>query len=199
MTPSSADSERLLIAARAGSREALGQALEACRLYLLGVADRELDAQLRAKGGASDLVQETFLEAQRDFARFEGHSEQELLAWLRQILRNNLLNFARRYRGTDKRDADREVALGGDSGTGPSPPAATPTPSRQLMMDEQNQQLLQAIGRLPPDYARILTLRYLEERSFEEIATLMQRSDNAVRKLFSRAVALLEKELDTLS
>jgi RNA polymerase sigma-70 factor (ECF subfamily) len=163
------------------------------------VAERELDAQLRAKGGASDLVQDTFLEAQRDFARFQGTTEEELLAWLRQILRYNLSNFARHYRGTDKRDADREVALSPGDSSDPGPPLAadTPTPSRQVMLDEQNQQLLQAIGRLPPDYARVLTLRYLEERSFEEIAVLMQRSDNAVRKLWSRAVALLETELES--
>src|SRR5262249_25191343 len=50
-----------LNAARAGSAQALGEALEACRGYLLQIARQELDADLQAKGGASDLVQETFL------------------------------------------------------------------------------------------------------------------------------------------
>ena len=50
------DVERRLAEARAGSVPALGEALEACRRYLLGVAQRELDPQLRAKRGASDLV-----------------------------------------------------------------------------------------------------------------------------------------------
>ena len=44
-----------LPAARRGSREALGQALEACRVYLQVVAEGELNEDLRAKGGASDL------------------------------------------------------------------------------------------------------------------------------------------------
>src|SRR6516165_4598279 len=92
-----------LAAARSGSREALGQALEACRGYLHLLAQRELDPDLRAKGSASDLVQETFLEAQKDFGRFVGESEDELLAWLRQMLVHNLLNFTRRYRTTQKR------------------------------------------------------------------------------------------------
>src|SRR5215472_9511436 len=108
----------LLEAARAGSREALGQALETCRNYLLLVAGRQLDPDLYAKGGASDLVQETFLEAQRDFARFQGNSEGELLAWLRQILLNNVANFARRYRDTAKRAVGREVAVPGDDSAG---------------------------------------------------------------------------------
>jgi RNA polymerase sigma-70 factor (ECF subfamily) len=80
MAERSHDVARYLPEARAGSPEALGRALEGCRLYLLALAERELDAGLRAKGGASDLVQETFLEAQRDFARFRGDSEAELLA-----------------------------------------------------------------------------------------------------------------------
>src|SRR5438874_1673797 len=49
-----------LPAARNGSAQALGDALEACRVYLLAVAEHELDPELRGKGGASDLVQETF-------------------------------------------------------------------------------------------------------------------------------------------
>src|SRR5262245_55812569 len=79
-----------LAAARAGSSEALGQALEACRNYLLLIALRELDSGLQAKGGASDLVQETMVDALRDFRRFHGSSEAELQAWLRELLLHNL-------------------------------------------------------------------------------------------------------------
>src|SRR5215467_12834077 len=100
-----------ITSARAGSGAALGRALNGCRAYLLLIAEKELDPDLRAKGGASDLVQETFLEAQRDFARFDGTSEAELLAWLRRILVNNLGNFSRRYHGTHRRALDREVEL----------------------------------------------------------------------------------------
>ena len=59
--------------ARGGSREALGEALESCRAYLLLVANRELDDDLQAKGAPSDLVQETFLEAQRDLNASAAH------------------------------------------------------------------------------------------------------------------------------
>src|SRR5262245_5783304 len=107
-----------LAAARAGSHEALGEALEACRRYLLLVAQRELAPELQAKGGASDLVQQTFLEAQRDFPRFAGTTEAELLAWLRCILLHNLGKFSRQYRGTQKRGLEREVTLDGDSAAG---------------------------------------------------------------------------------
>jgi RNA polymerase sigma-70 factor (ECF subfamily) len=57
--------QQLLHQAQGGSPEALGQLLEVFRPYLLCVASEALNVQLQAKGGASDLVQETFLEAQR--------------------------------------------------------------------------------------------------------------------------------------
>src|SRR5437773_7487633 len=103
MTEPLQDVAQYLPAARSGSREALGRVLEAYRAYLLLIANRQLDPELRAKGGASDLVQETFLEAQRDFAHFHGDSPGEVQAWLKQLLLHNLANFARRYRETGKR------------------------------------------------------------------------------------------------
>src|SRR5438046_3984877 len=106
-----AELDQLLSAARAGSREALGEALELCRQYLLAVANRQLNPALRAKGGASDLVQQTFLEAQRDFERFGGSDLDALRAWLKQLLLHNAADFARGFLGTDKRRADREVGL----------------------------------------------------------------------------------------
>ncbi len=112
------DAARSLDAALAGSLDALGETLEGCRFYLLAVAERDLDLDLRAKGGASDLVQETFLEAQRDFAQFGGKTPDELLIWLRRLLKNNMANFLRHYRGTAKRRSAREVQPGGDASAG---------------------------------------------------------------------------------
>jgi RNA polymerase sigma-70 factor (ECF subfamily) len=191
------DTDQLLAAARAGSAEALGTVLETCRRYLLLVAERQLDPRLRAKGGASDLVQETFLEAQRDFGGFHGTSEAELLAWLSRLLLNNAGNFARRYRGTDKRDVNREVGLqaGDSSSAGVSSPAAeTPSPSGQAMAQEQAAALQRALARLPEDYRQVVVLRYQEERSFEEIGRLLNRSPDAARKLWARAMERLRLE-----
>src|SRR5262245_3638614 len=188
-----------LPAARAGSREALGRALDACRAYLLGIADGELDDDLRAKGGASDIVQQTFLEAQRDFAAFRGASADELRAWLRHLLLNNVADFTRRYRAAAKRQIGREVALAEDrpSGSGEGGVAAdTPSPSGRAVAHEQAEALRRALERLPEDYRQVITWRYLEEQSFDEIARRMQRSVNAVRKLWLRAVERLRQEMD---
>jgi RNA polymerase sigma-70 factor (ECF subfamily) len=194
------DAGKWLAQAQAGSREALGHALEACRSYLLLVADRELGSDLKAKGGASDLVQETFIEAQKDFARFQGKSDAELLAWLRCLLQHRLANFARRYRKTRKRGLDREVALpsGDSSPSGPHNLAGdTPTPSREAMARERVEALERVLARLPADYRQIIALRYQDELSFEEIGRIMARSADAVRKLWWRALGRLRDELES--
>src|SRR5215468_10286288 len=164
--------ERLLSVAQAGSREALGRLLDGCREYLLLIAQRELDADMKAKGGASDLVQETFLEAQRDFAQFHGQTEGELLAWLRQLLLNNVANFTRRFRETAKRGVDREVSLEGDRSSfnqAAGVADSTPTPSDVAVQNEQAEAVQRALARLPEDYRAVLQLRYTEELPFEEV------------------------------
>jgi RNA polymerase sigma-70 factor (ECF subfamily) len=183
-----------LAAARDGSRDALGKAFEACRRYLLCAARHELNGNLRAKGGASDLVQETFLEAQQSFDRFQGNSEVELRAWLRQLLHHRAAKFGRRYRTTQKRRLSRETTL-----TPATLPAgwadARPSPSAQLMATEQAQRLRQALERLPDNYQRVITLRYVEQYSFEEIGRRMQRTPNAARLLWLRAIERVKHEL----
>jgi RNA polymerase sigma-70 factor (ECF subfamily) len=193
------DAAQWLPAARAGSKEALGRAFEACRAYLLLVAGRELDPELLAKGGASDLVQETFLEAQRDFGAFHGTTEQELLAWLRRLLLNNLANFRRRYRETAKRQAAAEVPLdaaGSSAEWADALAAGTPLPGDELIAQEQAAAVRQALARLPEEYRAVLVLRCQEDRSFEDIGRQMNRSANAAQKLWARALHRLQQELE---
>jgi RNA polymerase sigma-70 factor (ECF subfamily) len=198
MTEPAADAAQWLAAAQAGSREALGQVLENFRGYLLLVADRELDPELRAKGGGSDLVQETFLEAQRDFAQFRGASVEEFRAWLRRLLLNNVANFTRQYRRRAKRDVGREIPLeaGGSSHErGAGLAANTVSPSGAVLALEQAEALARALERLPADYRQVLAYRHDEQLTFEEIGQRMQRTANAARMLWLRAVERLQREM----
>jgi RNA polymerase sigma-70 factor (ECF subfamily) len=192
------DISRWLAAARTGCAASLGELLQGYRRYLLLVAQRELDPALEAKGGASDLVQETFLEAHRDFALFHGVGEEEMRAWLRRLLLNNLADFTRRYRETNKRRLECEQPLdahGGSSSPMGRLPADMPSPSAQAILNEQDGALQRALTRLSDDHRQVLLLRYREGLSFEEIAVLMVRSANAMRKLWSRALERLQEEM----
>jgi RNA polymerase sigma factor (sigma-70 family) len=64
------------------------------------------------------------------------------------------------------------------------------------MAHEQAEAVQRLLDRLPEDYRQVLRWRYQEGRSIEEIGQLMNRSANAVRKLWARAVERLQQEWD---
>src|SRR4051794_37311480 len=78
--------------ASSGSLDTLGTLFDGCRQYLLLVANHAMEPDLLRKADASDIVQETFLEAQRSFPHFRGRTKPELISWLRRILECRLAN-----------------------------------------------------------------------------------------------------------
>lgn len=111
MNDEPSETRELLRLARQGDAEALGRLLERYRSYFGRQAERQLHGRIAARVGASDVVQQTFLEAHRDFAGFRGSAEPELLAWLECILNHNLARVIRDHLGLQKRDARRERSL----------------------------------------------------------------------------------------
>ena len=77
--------------------------LECFRPYLLLLAGKQLDGRLRRRVGASDVVQQTLLEAHQNRGQFRGRTAGELAGWLRQILVRNLLDD-RKEHGRERRD-----------------------------------------------------------------------------------------------
>lgn len=186
-----------LAAAQAGLPEARGRVLEDCRRYLLHVAQRAIPADLKMKGGVSDLVQETFLEAHRSFDQFHGQSAGELRAWLRRLLRNRAAKLGRQFRNAQKREIAREISLD-DGASGRQRVAIASdslSPSERAIGREQGAALQQALRRLPNEYQQVIALRYAEDRSFEEIGREMQRTGNAARLLWLRAIERLQQEM----
>jgi RNA polymerase sigma-70 factor (ECF subfamily) len=192
------DAEALIEAARRQVPEALGRVLEAYRPYLALIANQYLGLELRAKAGPSDLVQDTFLEAQRDFAHFKGNTEAELRAWLRRILLHNLANLTRHYRGTGKRSLSREVPLADtpleELRTGLLTPA--PSPSKDAAAREADAALERALGQLPEPARQVVHWRNSDHLSFEEIGRRLGKSTGAARKVWARAVDQLRKILE---
>ena len=148
---------------------------------------------LLRKWGASDIVQETLLEAQTGIKHFEGQNEAELLAWLRSILKHNLADVFRRYVQTEKRHVGREQRLA--SGLQLGQIAREDTPSQIVRVEEEEHQLHDAIEKLPSDYRRVIELRNWELLPFATIGEQMQRSEEAARKLWVRAIERLQKEM----
>lgn len=174
---------------------------EQCQAYLLHVAKRELSDDLRAKVGASDLVQESLLEGQRKIAQFRGTTEAELTEWLRRILLHKAARVARDFRKTAKRNVERELSLDAPLEAGlPSRDLSDRglTPSKCLMADEKIGALRQAIEQLRPLHRQVILLRTVEQRTFADVGKVIQRSEQAACKLWLRAIEALRAEMGTV-
>lgn len=193
--------EQLLKEARAGDDQAREQLFARCRNYLAVAARAQLESRLRAKVDASDLVQQTMLEAHRDFEKFDGRSEGEWIGWLKRILSHNAADFLRHYRMTAKRRGDRErtIKQPGDSVSAPGvlePADDSTTASQAFLRNDQQLRLADAMARLPEDYEEVIQLRNLQHLSFQEVAERMGRSRPAVQMLWARALKKLQSLLD---
>jgi RNA polymerase sigma-70 factor (ECF subfamily) len=183
----------LIRRAQQGDDEARERLFASCRSYLGFAARAQLESWLKVKVDASDLVQQTMLEAHCDFERFQGDSERQLLAWLRKILLHNVADFVRHYRGTAKRQVRREVPFANRAESGPpagAPEPAAPgaSPSQEFLRRDNELRLMDALERLPPDYQEVILLRNLQRLPFNEVAEQMGRSRPAVQMLWKRAI-----------
>jgi RNA polymerase sigma-70 factor (ECF subfamily) len=201
--PSEIPASELIRRCRAGEEAARAQLFARYRHYLRVLAEAQLGRHLRGKCDPSDLVQQTLLEAHRDFPVFQGRHENELLAWLRRILAHNLFNEARRF-ATRGRDATREVSLEGfQIGLDHSSQVLArcvaddgPTPSEAAAERETAVLLADTLARLPENYQRVLLLRLFEGLTAEEVAERMGTTAGAVRMLQMRALAALRAEME---
>ena len=196
------DSQSMLNDAKAGDTDSLGQLLDQYRPYLLVLAHRYLDQRVQGRVDAQDLVQQTFMEAHRDFADFRGDSISVLLAWLRNMLRNNVATAHQRHLFAQRRTAAREVDVTGTGSSSMTPiglegiiPSETTSPSQRLMRDEAAAKLAISLERLPETQSEAIRLRYLEGFALKEIAVRMEKSEMAVAGLLKRGLCSLRLDL----
>lgn len=190
--------DELLQQAKAGNADGLGQLLEVYRRYLSLLARIEIGRNLQAKLDASDLVQDTLLEAHRNFPKFQGSSETQFVCWLRQIMAANLANLLRRYLGTKGRDVrlERDLAIRLDQSSRMLDCGLIDrgsSPSHQASRREQAVLLADALDKLPKDYREAIVLRHLEGLTFPEVSERMGRTLDSVEKLWVRGLAQLRQ------
>lgn len=176
-----------------------GFALERFREYLSLLARLHVDPRLQSKLDASDIVQQTMLEAHEARGQFRGGSDGEWIAWLRQILVRNLSNALRDF-GRAKRDVTREwsiqAAIDDSSSRLESWLAAEQSsPSQRAERSEQVLRLAEALAVLPADQRTVLELRHLQGRSLAEIARHIGRTPPAVAGLLHRGLKTMRERL----
>lgn len=186
----------ILDRARQGDRDAIDGLITRHYRSLLSIATELHADDLRAKAGASDFVQDSLLIVRTKISQFEGSSEGEFVAWIRQILVNEIRQFRRQYQFTEKRSVGREVSIDvEDNRILHDQLTAGSTPSSIAVSAEKDLSLMGAILLLPDDYQQVIRLRYWEKLTFDEIGSRMNRSGEAVRKICTRAMLQLERDL----
>jgi RNA polymerase sigma-70 factor (ECF subfamily) len=190
--------KRLLEQALGGDRDALGLLLEAQRATLHRLAKRQLEGRIAVRVDASDVIQQTFLEAHRSFPQFAGHDTRELAAWLKGILEHKVATAIRDHTLLQKRNLGRERSMD-DSQAGPplkhDLDAGHSTPSQRAIRGEEAERLSRALGSLPADQAEAVRLRHLEGWALADIAQRLGRTTAATAGLIKRGMQALRRHL----
>ena len=128
-----------------------------------------------SRAEAEDVTAEVFHRALSNLDRYEWRGI-PFVAWLYRIAAHEL--------------ADRRKAAGRVAGAQP-PEAAGPDPDL-----ERRIALFELVARLPEDQRRVIELRFGEERSIQEVAAALAKSEGAVKQLQRRAIGKLRQGLE---
>ena len=188
--------QELVALAKDGNDSALNQL---CNVYgerVHWIVRLRMGAELRSKLESMDVVQDVLVSALRDLGDFKYKDDGDFLRWLSKITENRLRDNVEKLHA-DKRDIRKEVRLdnrgpttGGRFLGVPGQIDAT-TPSVIMSKKEDLDELAKAMDKLKPEYKEVIVLTKIEGLSYKEISDKLGKSDEAVRKLVSRAMAVL--------
>jgi len=173
--------------AQTGDLDAIGRLLNRYRLYLLLIVNEDIESGIRQKVGASDVVQESMIRAQRNFGQFAGQHESEFRGWLRAIVKNDLKKQNRHF-STLKRSVQREAELSLTEEPGFEASSDDPTPSIEMMRSDLEKSLSNAMTKLSSNHRDVIQLRNFDDLTFAEIGSKLNRSADAARKLWARTL-----------
>ncbi|MEY4565346.1 MAG: polymerase sigma factor SigW [Planctomycetota bacterium] len=172
--------------------------IERFRPYLRVLAQTRFQTKFQSKLDASDIVQQTMLNAYQSWEQFRGKSDAELAGWLRQILANLIIRNTRDM-GRGKRDVQRERSIDAElqqSSMRLGKLLADPgqvTPSQMVMKEERAAVLARALMELPDDQREAILGKYWHGQSSAEIGEQLQRSPEAVAGLLYRGLKKLRE------
>lgn len=134
---------------------------------------------------AEDLTEQIFVKV---FQKISTYQERGVPfeAWLLRIARNHVIDYWR----TKREHLSLEKGVG--------EPDCRPTPEEEALGRIAYQEVLAAVQKLPETYQEIVILKFIEERDTHEIATILDKPDDQVRVLASRAIIKLRELLKKL-
>lgn len=185
---------------RSADKEAMAEYIELNRSRLMGFIERNLGDGLRRKVEPDDLFQEVSVDCVRALSDVEL-GDREPFSWMCQMAERRIIDAHRKFFGTQKRAADREVALGTPGGeTGQAAiidllVASITSPSQAFSRDQREFRMLEAIRTLPQESQDAIRMRYVEGLATKDIAEQLGKSDVAVRVMLTRTIKKLQDML----
>lgn len=158
-----------------------------------------MNQKLQGRLDASDVIQDTFVEAARALESYLDSPKISVFMWLRKLAGEKLIQAHRKHLGAEKRTAHREQAIFGGV------PAATSqviaiqlsgkltSPSIAAQKQESKDELMQALEQMGEIDREILMLRHFEQLSNKETAEVVGMNYEAVKKRYIRALDKLRE------
>jgi RNA polymerase sigma-70 factor, ECF subfamily len=205
MANSAANSEELsglLRQVAEGDRAVWGELLEKHRPRLLRMVELRLDARLRGRLDASDVIQEAYLTASTQLADYLKNPTIPFYLWLRLVTGQKLALLHRNHLGTKARDVRRQISI--DHGAMPAASSIAmaskligrePTPSEAVGELEQRRRLQEALDRMNPLDREVLALRHFEQLTNAETAQVLGLEPSAASKRYVRALQRIKEIL----
>jgi RNA polymerase sigma-70 factor (ECF subfamily) len=190
---------------RDGGRPALAKIFDLHRDRLRRMVELRIDARLRARLDASDVVQEAFLDVDRDLDAYLADPALPPLLWLRLHVGRRLATLHRQHLGTKMRDAGLEISL--YRGALPEASSAAlasmllgrhTSPTQAAQRAERLLRVQEALNSLDPIDREVLSLRHFEQLGRAEAAQVLGISQEAGAKRYFRALKRLKSALATL-
>lgn len=189
----------LLKRSRNGDHEAFAQLFELRRQQFAAEAARKIGNQMQRRVDASDILQEVFLEANRRLSEL-AESDVPLIAWLRILLRQKVIDFQRKHLGASKRAMDRERSIedrvADVDSIAQQLVAALTSPSMNAQRKELQLSIRAVLDELPVVDRQVLVLRHFESKTNQEVAESLGISVNAASNRYVRALKRFKLVMD---
>ena len=170
-----------------GDHDAFSALFEKHRSRLAVLIHYRLSPELRRFYEVDDILQETFLEAIRDFDQFTYQAAGSFMSWL-ACLSDHVMADLARSRGRQKRRAAEILRFRSESNPSGPEPVDSRTPSRVFAEEEGLQGLLAKLNALPENYRQAILLMKVEGLTTQEAAARLGKSNESTSLLLHRAL-----------
>src|SRR6516165_8501443 len=190
---------------RGGGRGALAELFDQYRDRLRRMVELRIDARLRARLDASDVLQEAFLDVARDLDAYLADPKLPPLLWLRMHVGQRLTTLHRQHLGTKMGVAGMEISLYRDALPQASSAALAAmllgrqtSPTQAAQRTERLLRIQEALNTLDPIDREVLALKHFEELSRAETAEVLGIRPEAAAKRYFRALKRLKEVLASM-